>query len=146
MNCSAQFDGDRRPLLHTVQYEAGEPVIAVGAVFMCSRESAHGGPCNLIKVNPPCETCGGSVERPRWSYVHPTCYSCLPPPEPLPRVFVPSSEAKIEEYIRALRKFRGAPEAEQRGHFSRAMSCFFVLTGPEATEAVRWVKEEGLLP
>jgi hypothetical protein len=33
---------------------------------------------------PTCASCGGPVEEPRWCYAVPTCYSCLPPPEPLP--------------------------------------------------------------
>ncbi len=32
---------------------------------------------------PRCVDCNGPVERVRWCYVHPTCYACLPPPEPL---------------------------------------------------------------
>ncbi len=84
MNCSAQFDVRGKPILHTVQYEAGEPVIARNAVFMCSRESAHGGSCNLIRVYPKCSTCDGPVERTRWSFALPTCYACIPPPPPIP--------------------------------------------------------------
>lgn len=36
------------------------------------------------KRGPRCVQCGGAVEQARWVYVHPTCYRCLPPPEPLP--------------------------------------------------------------
>jgi len=35
------------------------------------------GPC-------PCVKCGHEVEPSRRVYVLPTCYACLPPPEPLP--------------------------------------------------------------
>jgi hypothetical protein len=35
------------------------------------------GPC-------PCVKCGHDVEPNRRVYVLPTCYACLPPPEPLP--------------------------------------------------------------
>ena len=31
-----------------------------------------------------CATCGGRVEPERRCYAIPTCYRCLPPPEPLP--------------------------------------------------------------
>ena len=31
-----------------------------------------------------CEQCGNRVPEARECYVHPTCYACLPPPEPLP--------------------------------------------------------------
>lgn len=39
-----------------------------------------------ILLNGPkdCRTCGRPVEEPRRIYVIPTCYACLPPPEPLP--------------------------------------------------------------
>lgn len=33
---------------------------------------------------PNCVQCRGPVEPDRHCYVHPTCYRCLPPPEPLP--------------------------------------------------------------
>lgn len=36
------------------------------------------------KDGPSCVCCGGSVEADRHCYVHPTCYRCLPPPEPVP--------------------------------------------------------------
>jgi hypothetical protein len=31
-----------------------------------------------------CVSCGGRVPHPRLVYARPTCYACLPPPEPLP--------------------------------------------------------------
>lgn len=39
-----------------------------------------------ILLNGPkdCRTCGRPVEEPRRIYAIPTCYACLPPPEPLP--------------------------------------------------------------
>jgi hypothetical protein len=33
-----------------------------------------------------CQRCGKSVERSRRVYAIPTCFACLPPPEPLPIV------------------------------------------------------------
>jgi hypothetical protein len=36
------------------------------------------------KLAPSCVGCGGPVEPARHDYVSPTCYQCLPPPEPLP--------------------------------------------------------------
>lgn len=33
-----------------------------------------------------CRTCGKLVEEARRCYAIPTCYGCLPPPEPLPIV------------------------------------------------------------
>lgn len=33
-----------------------------------------------------CVQCRGAVEEVRVCYAYPTCYACLPPPEPLPIV------------------------------------------------------------
>jgi hypothetical protein len=40
----------------------------------------------LVLLNGPkdCRTCGRPVEESRRVYAIPTCYACLPPPEPLP--------------------------------------------------------------
>jgi len=35
-------------------------------------------------TTPPCVECGEPVEDERVIYARPTCFACLPPPEPLP--------------------------------------------------------------
>ena len=35
-------------------------------------------------MNPICQMCGDRVEDARTHYAIPTCFACLPPPEPLP--------------------------------------------------------------
>lgn len=50
---------------------------------------------------PACERCGGAVEAVRRVYVHPTCYACLPPPDPIPVLpWPPSAEgaARVAEF------------------------------------------------
>jgi hypothetical protein len=37
-----------------------------------------------VDYNEPCRSCGEPVEPARRCYAIPTCYACLPPPEPLP--------------------------------------------------------------
>lgn len=37
----------------------------------------------LLCFAPWCQECGKSCEPQRWAYAVPTCYSCLPPPEPI---------------------------------------------------------------
>lgn len=39
-----------------------------------------------------CERCSRPIEEARRCYVHPVCYACLPPPEPLPVEPLPSDE------------------------------------------------------
>ena len=51
---------------------------------------------------PACERCGKPVEEARCCYVHPTCYACLPPPDPLP-VRSWSSEVEVERVAHAIR-------------------------------------------
>jgi len=43
-----------------------------------------------------CVLCGKEVEKQREVYVHPTCYECLPPPEPLPECGVTLPYPKVE--------------------------------------------------
>lgn len=40
----------------------------------------------------PCRTCGRAVEPERECYETPTCYDCLSPPRPLPRLPMPGAE------------------------------------------------------
>jgi hypothetical protein len=41
---------------------------------------------------PPCVQCGKTINEERRVYAIPTCYACLPPPEPLPVVWIPGTE------------------------------------------------------
>lgn len=41
---------------------------------------------------PRCVKCGATVEPARKCYAIPMCYACLPPPQPLPLLAIPSSE------------------------------------------------------
>jgi hypothetical protein len=47
----------------------------------CSDSCMHRYDKELTAV--PCVSCGEPVEEVRHCYVQPTCYDCLPPPEPL---------------------------------------------------------------
>jgi hypothetical protein len=54
-------------------------------------------PCNcgqecdwhIVTTRPVCAQCGKPVEEERRCYAIPTCYACLPPPEPLTVIPVP---------------------------------------------------------
>ena len=51
----------------------------------------------------PCRRCGGPVEEARLCYAQPTCYACLPPPEPLPVTPPPESLPVLRARVRHLR-------------------------------------------
>lgn len=58
-----------------------------------------------------CVECGRPVEAPRRCYAQPTCYACLPPPEPLPVIPVPdsireTSSPQAEAILAALRSHK----------------------------------------
>lgn len=56
----------------------------------CDRREGHSGvhyggdPRSAWDDHVPCRQCGLAVESERRCYAIPTCYACLPPPEPLP--------------------------------------------------------------
>lgn len=59
--------------------------IALGAVEVPAREQARRRRHLLFPI--ACRHCGKPVESARRGFAIPTCYVCLPPPEPLPQVF-----------------------------------------------------------
>lgn len=78
--------------------------------FLESRRPAP--PDNRV---PGCVQCGGPVEQARKVYVIPTCYGCLPPPEPLPvrsvREEAETNQAWLEGQAAAIRSMlRECPE------------------------------------
>ncbi len=44
---------------------------------------------------PRCRQCGNGVEPERYVYATPVCFSCLPPPEPLPEASLRSDARKV---------------------------------------------------
>ena len=44
----------------------------------------------LVGRGIPCVRCGKRVEKARECYALPTCYACLPPPEPLEMINAPN--------------------------------------------------------
>lgn len=48
-----------------------------------------------------CAQCTGPVEPERNCYAHPTCYRCLPPPEPLPAGAVTPRSVALPDYLLA---------------------------------------------
>jgi hypothetical protein len=51
---------------------------------MTTLEARLPAPIPVVDRDYHCVQCGGPVEPERHCYAHPTCYRCLPPPEPLP--------------------------------------------------------------
>jgi hypothetical protein len=56
----------------------------------------------LVNTSGPCcVSCGGPVEPERHDYAQPTCYRCLPPPEPLPVRAVATQNLALPDYLLA---------------------------------------------
>lgn len=85
-----------------------------------------------------CVQCDKPVEEARECYAHPTCYACLPPPEPLPVAWTPVlARMKIEELAAELAALRAqlaavtAERDEAQAEVARLRKLFDDVGGDE---------------
>lgn len=77
-------------------------------------------------MNPSCQQCGRPIEDERLEYVVPTCFACVPPPEPLPVAHLKSSRlypwpVTLTEAREYCRKWHRTHRPPQGGLF--AVAC-----------------------
>lgn len=63
-------------------------------------------------TNPACAECGKPVEDQRLCYATPVCYTCLPPPPPLPELVIVTREQRRAWLLAGLSSCCGAPLTE----------------------------------